>query len=317
MTGLPASVAAALNAKLENVSRSDLRDRARAISGAYRAGRSSEIITSALDALAYAVVRLPATYAAVRAALAHTAEIVPDFAPQSLLDIGCGPGTAAWAALDAWPSVTQATLIDRNPQLLELARDFGGGRSGLAFVQSEMTKIAAAAADVVTASYALTEIPDAALGGVLSGLWDRSQKMLVIVEPGTVQGFARILAYRELLLAKGARILAPCSHEGPCPLAKNERWCHFAVRLARSRDHLIVKDADVPFEDEKYCYLVAGKDIGAARGCRVLATPKVNKAAITLTLCAPEHVEERAVARRDKDTYRTAKRLDWGDATDL
>lgn len=320
MTGLPAWIAAALQGKLENVSRNDLRDRAQAISDAYRAGGSSELIRSSLDALAYAVVRLPATYAAVRAALTYTVEMAPDFAPQSILDIGCGPGTAAWGGLDAWPSITKATLIDRNARLLDLARELGSSRrTGLDFIQGEMAKSVATSpsADVVMASYALTEIPPANLTGILSALWDRTGKMLVIVEPGTVAGFQRILAYRDFLLAQDAHIIAPCSHEGPCPLAGHDRWCHFGVRLPRSRDHLLVKDANVPFEDEKFSYLVAGKDTGGARGRRILATPKVTKAAISLTLCAPERVEERSVARRDKNAYKIAKRLDWGDATDL
>ncbi len=320
MTGLPAWIAAALQSKLENVSRNDLRERAQAISNAYRAGASSDLIRSDLDALAYAVVRLPATYAAVRAALTHTMEMVPDFAPQSLVDIGCGPGTAAWAALDAWRSVSHATLIDRNPRLLELARQLRHPhQGGIDFVQGEMAKTAGTTpkADVVMASYALTEIPAAALSGILGALWDRAGKMLVIVEPGTVAGFQRILAYRDLLLAQGARILAPCSHESLCPLVSNERWCHFGVRLPRSRDHLIVKDADVPFEDEKFSYLVAARDLGSAWGHRVLATPRVSKAAVTLSLCAPERVDERSIERRQKDAYRAAKRLDWGDLIDL
>ena len=321
MTGLPAWIAAALQSKLENVSRNILRERAQAISEAYRAGGSSEIIKSELDALAYAVVRLPATYAAVHAALTHAVEMVPDFKPQSILDIGCGPGTAAWAALDTWPAVTTAALVDRNPRLLDLARELRSPhQTGIDFIQGEMAKSVANApsADVVMASYALTEIPAAGLNGILSSLWDRAHKILVIVEPGTVAGFQRILTYREALLAKGARIIAPCSHERLCPLAANERWCHFSVRLPRSRDHLMVKDADVPFEDEKYSYLVAGKDLGqTTTGHRVLATPKVNKAAVTLTLCAPEHTEERIVERRQKDAYKAAKRLGWGDTIDL
>jgi ribosomal protein RSM22 (predicted rRNA methylase) len=320
MTGLPAWIAAALQSKLENVSRNVLRDRAQAISEAYRAGGSSEIIKSDIDALAYAVVRLPATYAAIHAALAYTIEMMPEFKPQSILDIGCGPGTATWAALDTWPTVTTATLVDRNARLLDLARELRGTRpTDIDFVQGEMAKSVGTApqADLVMASYALTEVPAAALSSILSSLWDRAQKMLIIVEPGTVAGFQRILTYRDVLLAKGACILAPCSHESLCPLANNERWCHFGVRLPRSRDHLIVKDANVPFEDEKFSYLVASKDIGAAWGRRVLATPKVNKAAVALTLCAPEQTAERIVERRQKDAYRAAKRLDWGDVTDL
>ncbi len=323
MTGLPPWISATLQTKLENVSRGDLRGRAQAISDAYRAGGASTIIRDDLDALAYAIVRLPATFAAVRAALGYAIEIVPDFAPRTILDIGAGPGTASWAGIDAWPSVQRATLLDSNPRLLALARALHGAiqRDIAADILSgDLTQTLRDApnADVVMASYALTELTPASLNGVLDSVWRRTNRLLVIVEPGTVKGFKRILACRDMLTANGATIVAPCSHEGPCPLADNARWCHFGARLARSRDHMIVKDAHVPFEDEKFSYLVAGKGFAdLARGRRILATPKVGKAGVALTLCAPERVEERTVPRRDKDAYKAAKRMDWGDVSEF
>ncbi len=318
MTALPASTGAALQHKLENVSRAALRTSAQAISERYRAGGSSDIIRSELDALAYAVARMPATYAAVRAALAWSGEIIPEFAPRSLLDAGAGPGTASWAARDAWPSLQRATLIDRNAHLLALARqlhDKTGSSLAMTAIEADVAMIGdKPRADVVLASYALTELAPTAWQSALSRLWDLSDRLLVIVEPGTMAGFERVLQYRNFLLARNARIVAPCSHEGTCPLADSARWCHFNARLPRSRDHLFAKDADVPYEDEKFSYLVAGKGFGElARGRRVLATPKVSKAGVALTLCGPNVTDERVIARRDKDAYRAAKRLGWGD----
>jgi len=318
MTGLPGWLAGALRAKLENVARSELRTSAQRMSERYRAGGGSDVIRSERDALAYAVVRMPATYAAVRAALGQTADVIPDFAPQSLLDVGAGPGTASWAALDAWPSLEQAMLLDTNPHLLALATAFGQSapitpaatRDNLAAALGSAT-----GADVVMASYVLAELAGGALAGALERLWRLSERLLLIVEPGTPDGFRRILACRDALIARGAWLIAPCSHEGRCPLAGADRWCHFNARLPRSRDHLAAKDADVPYEDEKFAYLVAGKGFGAlARGHRILTTPKVDKSAVTLTLCTPETPEQRRIARGDKDAYRAAKRLDWGDA---
>jgi ribosomal protein RSM22 (predicted rRNA methylase) len=319
MAGLPGWLAAALTAKLERVSRTDLRASAQRISERYRAGGRSDTIRSERDALAYAVVRMPATYAAVRAALAQTAGIIPDFGPRTLLDVGAGPGTASWAALDAWPSLQRAMLIDGNPHLLALATAFGEAAPHLALSTTGDTLAhacgAAPIAEIVMASYVLAEMPGGALTGTLERLWSLSERLLVIVEPGTPDGFQRILACRDALLARGARIVAPCSHEGRCPLATAERWCHFNTRLPRSRAHLAAKEADVPFEDEKFAYLVAGKGFSdLAHGHRVLSTPKVDKSAVTLTLCAPDAPEQRRIARRDKDAYRAAKRLDWGDA---
>ena len=316
MSALPGFVSGALHAKLENVSRTDLKARAQRMSDNYRGGGTSAVIRSDLDALAYAIVRMPATYAAVRAALAQTAQIVPDFGPRTLLDVGAGPGTATWAACDAWPSLERATLIDDNPHLLALAQamqaslDISAQRSAMAAALPD-----AASADVVLASYVLTELPDASLRATLDRLWDKAERLLVIVEPGTPNGFKHILACRDALIARGAQIVAPCSHEGRCPLADGPRWCHFSARVPRSRDHLLVKVANVPFEDEKFSYLVAGKGFPPLdRGRRILATPKVDKSAVTLTVCTPDVPEQRRVARRDKDDYRMAKRLDWGDA---
>ncbi|MFN3659459.1 MAG: small ribosomal subunit Rsm22 family protein [Pseudolabrys sp.] len=320
MTGLPAWLGVALDRKLDHVSRADLRARALAQSEAYRAGGASDIVRSDADALAYAVVRMPATFAAVRAALSWTAEIVPDFAPRSLIDLGAGPGTATWAALEAWPSLRDARLIDRNAPLLALARRlYDAGAPRALSLAAQAGDVAARAdappADVVLASYAFTELVPAALPAALAQAWRLSEKLLVIVEPGTASGFRRILQCRGLLLGQGAAILAPCSHESACPLADDARWCHFGVRLPRTRDHLLSKGASVPFEDEKFVYLAAAKGLGAvARGSRVLATPKVGKTGVTLTLCAPDAVEERTIARREKNAYVAAKRLGWGDA---
>ncbi len=95
---LPAELRAALDAKLQGLSRTDAAERAALISQTYRDGGNSGAIASAADALAYALARMPATYAAVTASLNALCELRPDFAPASLLDVGAGPGTASWAA---------------------------------------------------------------------------------------------------------------------------------------------------------------------------------------------------------------------------
>jgi ribosomal protein RSM22 (predicted rRNA methylase) len=191
----------------------------------------------------------------------------------------------------------------------------GGPPLDVSIAAGDMALTGAEAADVVTASYALTELTKMQAAEALARLWPLARRLLVIVEPGTADGFARILGYRDALLAQGASIAAPCSHDARCPLAGQPRWCHFGVRLPRSRDHLAGKGASVPFEDEKFIYLAAVRDRSAVmRGQRVLATPRVTKAGVALMLCAPEEVEERIVPSRQKQAFRTAKRLDWGDA---
>jgi hypothetical protein len=75
---LPAELKAALNAKLEGLSRSDAASRAAIISRTYREGGGSGAIQTNTDALAYALARMPATYAAGVASLNPTcAESTP------------------------------------------------------------------------------------------------------------------------------------------------------------------------------------------------------------------------------------------------
>ena len=120
---LPAELKAALDGKLRGFSRNDAAGRAASISKTYRDGGGSGAIRSEADALAYALARMPATYAAVTASLNALVEIRPDFAPTSLLDIGAGPGTATWAAAEAFPSLQRFTLLDANDALRALALD--------------------------------------------------------------------------------------------------------------------------------------------------------------------------------------------------
>ena len=118
---LPAELKAALDARLHGLSRTAAAGRAAAISQTYRAGGSSAAIRSESDALAYALARMPATYAAVTASLNALGESRPGFAPASLLDVGAGPGTASWAAAEAFPSLQAFTLLDGNAALRALA----------------------------------------------------------------------------------------------------------------------------------------------------------------------------------------------------
>src|ERR1700744_3974075 len=111
---LPSALKAALDAKLEGLSRTDIASRAARMSRTYRDGGGSGAIQAEADALAYALARMPATYAAVIACLNAVQEIRPEFAPATLLDIGAGPGTASFAAREAFASLTSLTLLDAN-----------------------------------------------------------------------------------------------------------------------------------------------------------------------------------------------------------
>ena len=314
---LPAALRAALGAKLQGVSRTAAAERAASISRTYRAGGTSGAIVSEPDALAYALARMPATYAAVAASLSALCELRPDYAPMSLLDVGAGSGTASWAAAETFSSLQSFAQLDANAALralaLDLCRDsarlktatYRLGDAGEVLAEAEL-------ADLVVANYVIGEIGEVERRALAERLWAKAGDTLLVVEPGTPAGAARILSVREQLIAAGAHVAAPCPHENKCPLQPPD-WCHFTQRLPRLRAHMQLKGAELPFEDEKFSYVALTRTPVARRYPRVLAQPVVNKVEVSAKLCTAVGLKIAKVPHRDKTTYARARRWRWGD----
>jgi ribosomal protein RSM22 (predicted rRNA methylase) len=294
------------------------------LSDAYRARRPSRAaVASADDVSAYLLTRLPATYAAIARALAETGEIA-DFAPRSLLDAGAGPGTASWAAVAQFPGLPEIVWLDHNRHLLEMAVQLGSRASHPALAGARAVAGSLAAPplgdgrfDLVTTAYALTELEDAEIVPAALALWARCDGVFVIVEPGRPRDYARLMAVRGALLGAGARMVAPCPHEHACPLPAGD-WCHFAVRLPRSRAHRQAKGASLGYEDEKFSYLVVARPGVTLRlpVARVIKPPILRKFEVELPLCAAGGLEHRHVPSRDNAAFKPAKKLRWGDAVE-
>lgn len=280
---LSASLREAVDAALEGVALDELRRASDRLTVRYR----NEIrdgalhIADDLAARAYLAVRMPATYAAIRASLAAAAQLRPDFAPRTMLDVGAGPGTAVFAARDCWTSMANAELVEASPAirhwgerllpLLSLESVKWSARDLIRDIGNAKTE---PAHDLVVLAYLLDELPPPALAPLIERLWNATAGMLIAVEPGTPAGWSRILHVRETLIALGAHIAAPCPHALACPVAAPD-WCHFSRRVARSRMHRRIKSADVPWEDEKFIYLAASRDPAPQPKARAIARPQI------------------------------------------
>ncbi|HRK19442.1 MAG TPA: small ribosomal subunit Rsm22 family protein [Hyphomicrobiaceae bacterium] len=280
-------------------------------------GHSDAAVTDAEAALAYAAVRMPATYAACVRAFDLSASGLPDFAPATHLDLGAGPGTAALAASAVWPSIANRTLVEPNPHLRAIGVDMLGSGDAAVWTASRLDMLEAVnvRADLVTVSYVLSELPEDAIDDLSKHLRAACKRLIVIVEPGTPHGYRRILRARRNMLAMGAKVVAPCPHERPCPLTGSD-WCHFKVRLQRSALHMALKDADVPYEDEPFAFLAASFDPVSAvtrPPARLLADPAIEKGFADLVLCTSDgRREERRILRRDKAAFRAIRHAEGG-----
>ena len=182
-----------------------------ALSGAYRGEQPSRAARTPAQVAAYLAYRAPATFAAAGSAFRQVALQRPDWQPGSLLDVGAGPGVAAWAAVAQWPSLSEQTLLEIEPAMITAGRE----------LMPEATWVEGAAsaargpADLVVVSYVLGELATVPA----KHLWAQTDDTIVFVEPGTPAGYRRVLAARETVLDAGGHTVAPCPHDLAVPAA--------------------------------------------------------------------------------------------------
>jgi ribosomal protein RSM22 (predicted rRNA methylase) len=319
---LPPALRAALAAELGGVPAREIVALVAELSARYRSDTPSHhaaSVRSPEEAAAYAAFRLPATYAAAYAALAQARDRLPDWHPRTLLDAGAGPGTAAWAALAVWPSLERITCVEREPAMIALGRRLAAhsGQPAIVDAQWQTMDLAgpweAPAHDLIIAAYVLGELSSERGAKLVRMLWQRTMGVLLIVEPGTPAGFARVRQTRAQFLAADATTLAPCPHDRPCPMPAAD-WCHFAQRVARSHLHRQAKSGELPYEDEKFAYVAVSRQPGTPIGGRVLRHPLTHKGHIQLALCTPDGLTTTMVTRKDPHRLRQARDLRWGSA---
>lgn len=309
---LPDPLKSAVEACLLQTNIKILQSAALKLSKHYRR-RESIVRLTKLDKLAYLAVRLPAIYAAALRTLANLPKNTT--APKSLLDLGSGPGTLIWAALKIWPSLKTATLLEKDGDWIELAKKLslrlpGTIRNNIQWHQKDLTSIKELQTyDVLTMSYVLGELPWSE--ELLEKIWQATRKYLILIEPGTPQGFEVLSKVRSYLIKTGASLASPCTHANECPLLSND-WCHFTTRLNRFPFHRLVKMASLGYEDEKFCYLIFSRKSVQKPQARIIKRPKKGSGHILLDLCGSEGLERITVSKKQKDLYSIARKKTWG-----
>lgn len=287
-----------------------------AISARYRSesGKGNSLITNDTEAAAYAIVRMPATIGAVGNAMKYgltgfSGEIT------SMLDVGAGTGACCWAAAELFTDIEKYTCLEREKPMIDFGKrlmEEGSFPYECEWISCDITERFNKKADLVTASYVLNELTEAKRDKLTEKLWICTEKMLIIIEPGTPVGFSNIKAIREKLISLGAFITAPCPHGEKCPLPEDD-WCHFTARVSRTKLHKQLKGGEVPYEDEKFCYIAAVKEPCETCNSRVLRHPKIESGKITLRLCTKNGISEKIVTKKDGALFKKARKADCGD----
>lgn len=312
----PEKLRTSVEAYAESFDRKQLIKAASAVSERYREERAdgTRLVTAEAETAAYAVTRMPATFAAVSSALEHALACYGGNIT-SCADIGAGTGTAGWTAAMLAEELETLDCYERVPSMRKLGKklmDEADIPTKANWYDFDITNgTLPHSYDLITAAYVLNELTDTARARAVTSLWEKTDGMLLIVEPGTMTGYRNIMQARKLLLANGAAIAYPCPNIAECPLPDGD-WCHFTARAARSKLHKQLKGGEVPYEDEKFsCIAVVRSE---CRPCerRILRHPQIASGVITLHTCTAAGIEDVRVTKSSK-LFKAARKAECGD----
>ncbi|MFD9370540.1 small ribosomal subunit Rsm22 family protein [Streptomyces sp. NPDC060020] len=285
---------------------------------------NAPVLRDRSDVAAYAAYRMPATFEAVRAALDGLAGAAPGWAPASHVDVGGGTGAATWAVDATWDGPRQTTVLDWADPALKLGQELARASASPVLRAADWRRavigsgLSLPEADLVTVSYVLGELTPQNRTAVVAEA-ARAGQAVVLIEPGTPEGYLRIREARDQLIAAGLRVAAPCPHDGTCPIQVGQDWCHFSARVSRSSLHRQVKGGSLPYEDEKFSYVAATRFPVEPAAFRITRRPQIRKGLVQLELCGPQDGEGAGLTRvnvtkRHGDLYKAARDVDWGQA---
>lgn len=292
---------------------SEIIEKSQTISKKYREndGKGKRLVTKNKEAIAYAISRMPATYVAVYSALSHTLESYKSEI-STALDIGAGTGSATWA-INELLNVKQITCLEREEEMQKI---------GKKLMDNHLTNIdwktfdikndeIQEKADLIVASYMINELSEYDRGKAIEKMWNATNGLLLIIEPGTPDGFNHILEAREQLLKQGANIVAPCAHTKKCPISQ-EDWCAFYARVSRSGIQRQAKKGELGYEDEKFSYIAFSREPVQMANNRILRHPQINSGYVKVKLCTAEGIEEKIISKKDGEIYKRVRKLDAG-----
>ena len=312
---IPEGLKDSINRLLSENKVSNIIENAQTISNRYRKndGKGKRLLTNESEAVSYVISRMPATYAAVYSAFK---QILANYNEKmtSLLDVGAGTGTGTWAVNEI-ENMSQITCLEREKSMSNIGKKLMKN-TALDNVQWKSYNILqdeiAEKADIVLTSYMINELPEQEREKAVLKLWQATNKLMVVIEPGTPEGFKNILNIRNLIKEQGGYIVAPCCCNGECPIKEND-WCAFYARVARSSIHRQAKGGNLGYEDEKFSYIAFSKTPVEITGERILRHPQINSGFVKVKLCTAEGIQEKTYSKKDGEIYKKIKKLDAGE----
>ncbi|WVR04628.1 3-methyl-2-oxobutanoate hydroxymethyltransferase [Kwoniella sp. DSM 27419] len=202
---------------------------------------------------------------------------VGEMAPVHVVEFTAGLGAGMWATADSIGALSSSTsaslerrhkiqLVHSSRHGLDLAKKVAEGIPGRAVeVMYNRKYVPAETPAVVMSTFLLSTLPtQPSQHAHLQHLLSLDSQYIILADYRTPTGWAAISRARQYLLDQATpetplHIVAPCPHDGICPLASTRSTCSFSQRIQRPVFTRRTKHSSRGEEDTGYCYVVLAR----------------------------------------------------------
>lgn len=305
---LPSDVQEKVNELFVGLNKKILSSGREQLTNKYKSGQAinKSAIESKQDGIVYAISRMPATYSVIFSLLSDLIEQGKIENVSSIFDIGSGTGAGFFACREIFENA-EISLFEREKNMIDIFDRFETGKKVnlFDFMRDEISS----KADLVMTNYVFSELSEEGRRVALNKMLDCSNRYVLIVDTGTPRTYENFMKLKKLVIEMGYKISAPCNSD-KCGL-KND-YCQFYARVERSGLLKLAKNGDLPYEDEKYFYLLIDKKAENIKNLdekRVIRRPLLKTNFIELKLCTSDGVIETTITKKDKASYQRAKKV--------
>ena len=267
-------------------------------------GQNKALVENKTDSSLYAISRMPATYSVIYSLVETLAKQGLIENVETVLDVGSGTG-AGYFALKELDEDLDIKLVERDRNMIEIFKTLTENKVDVEKADAS-SFVFEDKADLVVTSYVLSEMTEQVRNQTFDNLAKSSNKYVLVIDTGTPNTYQEMMKLKDYATKKGLRVVAPCMAT-KCPL--KDDYCQFYARVERSSLHKLAKGGTLPYEDEKYFYLLFAKDEVNVEGERVIRRPVIKENNVSLVLCTKEGVKNKTCTKKDKDEFKRAKKI--------
>lgn len=193
--------------------------------------KADPLIYGPPEALASLAYRFTPSFAVTKRVLEESRSLTGYIQPRNVIDFGIGCASASLAAASVWPTIDWVHGIDASSTMHEAAATLWaelGAAPRLTLSSHLSAEHTEASFDLALFAYTAVELPHAASTLAAAALlWEKIRPggLLVMIEPGTPDGFQSVRTVRNMLLdccptgsEDACHLIAPCTHTGRCPM---------------------------------------------------------------------------------------------------